>query len=305
MKWLILFAIAVAAQAQTDLQGVWTNATPTPLERPKELAGREFYTDAEMAANAKRAQEPTSTEVLGGTGAHYNFEQFGLDPNQAKLTLSKRTSIIVDPSDGHIPPMTAEGRQRAAARAEARRSKGAFDGPETRPLSERCIIWPNTGPPMLPGPYNSNIQILQGEGAVVILHEMNHDARVIPLDGRPHPGPKIRSYMGDSRGHWEGKTLVVDTTNYNDKLNFRGSSENLHVVERFTRTDENSILYRFTVEDPATWTLPWSGELILAKTQGPLFEFACHEGNYGMPNTLRGARAEEAKKEAGEKVEQK
>lgn len=293
-----LFLCVCGAYAQTDLQGVWTNATPTPLERPKELAGREFYTDAEMAANAKRALEPGAADVLAGTGAHYNFEQFGLDPNQAKQTLSRRTSIIVDPPDGKIPPMNAEGRKRAAARAAERKLHGQFDGPETRPLSERCIIWPSTGPPMLPGAYNNNIQIQQGAGYVGILLEMNHDLRVIPIDGPPHPGPKIRQYMGDSRGHWDGKTLVVDTTNFTGKTNFHGASEDLHVTERFTRLDENSILYQFTVEDAKTWDKPWSGELMLAKTEGPLFEFACHEGNYGMPNTLKGARAEEAKKEA-------
>ena len=297
-RLLAVLLLAGGAYAQTDLQGVWTNATPTPLERPKEFAGREFYTDAEMAANAKRALEPGAADVLAGTGAHYNFEQFGLDPNQAKQTLSRRTSIIVDPPDGKIPPLNDEGKKRQAARAAERRLHGPYDGPETRPLSERCIIWPSTGPPMLPAAYNNNIQIQQGAGYVGILLEMNHDLRVIPIDGPPHPGPKIRQYMGDSRGHWEGKTLVVDTTNFTDKTNFHGAGEDLHVVERFTRMDENSIRYEFTVDGPQTWVKPWKGELMLAKTQGPLFEFACHEGNRGMPNTLSGARAEEAKKEA-------
>jgi hypothetical protein len=167
-------------------------------------------------------------------------------------------------------------------------------------LGERCIIWPGEGPPMLPEAYNSNIQIHQGPGYVAILQEMIHDVRLIPLDGHPHPGPNIRQYMGDSRGHWEGNTLVVDTTNFNGRTNFRGSSENLHVVERFTRADPNSILYEFTVEDPTTWATPWKGEMLLMKTEGPIFEYACHEGNYGMANTLRGARAAEAK-EAGAK----
>ena len=223
-----MFAAVAVLHAQTDLTGVWSIATPTPLERPKELGGREFYTPEEQAQNAKKALEPGAADVLAGTGAHYNFEQFGLDPNQAKQTLTRRTSIVVDPKDGRMPPMNAAGRQRAAARAEARKAKGPYDGPETRPLSERCIIWPNAGPPMLPEAYNNNIQFEQGPGYVVIVQEMNHDARVIPLDGNPHPGPKIRAYMGDSRGHWEGKTLVVDTTNYTEKLNFRGSSENPH-----------------------------------------------------------------------------
>ena len=295
MKCLLFIAVAASAWAQADLTGVWSNATPTPLERPRELGGREFYTAAELAENAKKALQPGAADVLAGTGAHYNFEQFGLDPNQSKQTLTQRTSIVVEPKGGRLPPANAAGRQRAAARAELRKGKGLYDGPETRPLSERCIIWPYAGPPMLPEAYNNNIQIEQGPGFVVIIEEMNHDARVIPLDGSAHPSGRIRAYMGDSRGHWEGKTLVVDTTNYSEKLNFRGSSENLHVVERFTRTSSDSILYQFTVEDPQTWDTPWKGELTLAKTEGPVFEFACHEGNYGMANTLRGARAEEAK----------
>ena len=304
MKWAVFFALGMAAQAQTDLTGIWSNATPTPLERPRELGNRDFYTPEEMAAieaKAGQALDSKGVEALAGTSVHYSFEQFGLDPSQAKHTVMSRTSIVTDPADGRIPPMNAQGRARAAARTEARRGKGPFDGPETRPLGERCIIWPNTGPPMLPAAYNNNIQIEQTADYLVIVQEMNHDARAIPLDGSPHPGPKIRAYMGDSRGHWEGRTLVVDTTNYSEKLNWRGASENLHVVERFTRLDENSIRYQFTVEDPSTWDRPWSGELMLAKTAGPLFEFACHEGNYGMANTLRGARAEEARAAEAEK----
>lgn len=302
LRWLLPVILTVSLSAQTDLTGIWSNATPTPLERDAKLGLREFYTAQEVAEIAKKAQEPGAADVLAGTGAHYNFEQFGLDPNQAKLSITARTSIVVEPKNGRIPPMNDPGKRRATARADLRRGKGPFDGPETRPISERCIIWPYAGPPMLPEAYNNNMQIEQGNGFVVIIQEMNHDARVIPTDGSPHTSPKIRAYMGDSRGHWEGRTLVVDTINYNENLNFRGSSGNLHVVERFTRTGEDKILYQFTVEDPATWDVPWSGELTLAKTQGPVFEFACHEGNYGMANTLRGARAEEAKAEAsGEK----
>ena len=303
LKWLLPFALAAVLPAQTDLTGIWSNATPTPLERDKALGLREFYTETEVAEIAEKAKEPGAADVLAGTGAHYNFEQFGLDPNQSKLSITARTSIVTDPKDGRIPPFNETGRLRAAARAEARRSKGPFDGPETRPISERCIIWPYAGPPMLPEAYNNNMQIEQGPGYVVIIQEMNHDARVIPTDGSAHTSPKIRAYMGDSRGHWEGKVLVVDTVNYNDNLNFRGSTGSLHVVERFTRTGEDKILYQFTVQDSATWDRPWSGELTLAKTQGPVFEFACHEGNYGMANTLRGARAEEAKAEQALKLE--
>jgi hypothetical protein len=193
--------------------------------------------------------------------------------------------------------LTEQARKRAAERAEARKRVGPFDGPETRPLGERCIFM-TEGPPMLPEAYNSNMQIQQGPGYVAILQEEIHDVRIIPLDGRPHVGPKIREYMGDSRGHWEGETLVVDTTNFTDRTNFRGSSENLHVIERFRRVDEETILYQFTVEDPSTWDRPWTAELPITKIQGPLYEFACHEGNYGMANTLRGAR--EAEKAAAE-----
>ena len=261
------------------------------------VAGKEFFTAEEQAENAKQAQKPVDTAALAGTDIHYDFIQYGLDPSQAKLNVGRRTSIVVDPPDGKIPPMIPEARKRAADRAEARKRVGPYDGPETRPMSERCIIWPGEGPPMLPEAYNSNIQIHQGPGYVAILQEMIHDVRIIPLDppgaAHSHPGPNVRQYMGDSRGHWEGKTLVVDTTNFNGKTNFRGSTDSLHVVERFTRTDANSILYEFTVEDRATWTRPWKGELLLMKTEGPIFEYACHEGNYGMANTLSGARAAE------------
>jgi hypothetical protein len=295
----VVFGMPQRAFAQVDLQGYWTNATPTPLERPAKFGGREFYTDAEMAENAKLAAEPTDIAKLAGTDIHYNFQQYGLDPSQSAQNLSRRTSIVIDPPDGRIPAMNDKGRARAQARAAERRLHGQFDGPEQRPLSERCIIWPGTGPPMLPEAYNNNIQILQGDGYAAILLEMNHDVRIVPIDGSPHPGPNIRQYMGDSRGHWEGKTLVVDTTNFNGKTNFHGAGEDLHVIERFTRVDDKSILYEFTVEGAETWARPWRGELMLTKTEGPIFEFACHEGNRGMPNTLAGARAAEAA--AGEK----
>jgi hypothetical protein len=276
---------------QPDLQGVWSNATLTPLERPAALAGRELLTEQEQAQNEKALQP--RTKASAGTEAHYDFLQYGLDPLQAKRATSRRTSLIVDPPDGRIPPLTPEAKKRAAARAEARKRSGPFDGPESRSLSERCILMPGEGPPMLPEAYNSNIQFQQGPGYVAILQEEIHDARIIPLDGRPHLGPNIRQLMGDSRGRWEGNTLVVDTTNFTDETNFRGSSENLHVVERFTRVDEDTILYEFTVEDPTTWTRPWKAELSMVKTKGPIFEFACHEGNYGLANNLSGARAQE------------
>jgi len=282
-----------------DLQGVWTNATVTPLERPKELGAREAYTDEEMAEIRKQAATPVPTAARGGTEAHYDFTQFGLDRTQSQIAFSKRTSLIVGP-EGRVPPTTPAAQQRNTERAAANRGH-EFDGPENRPIQERCIIWANEGPPMLPPGYNSFLQIVQTPGYVVILQEMIHDARVIPIGTREHLPPGLRRWQGDSIGRWEGDTLVVDTTNFTEKTRFRGSSENLHVVERFTRVDENTIKYEFTVDDPATWAKPWSAELPLAKDKGPIYEYACHEANYGMPNNLSGARAMEKKAEEAAK----
>ena len=205
---------------------------------------------------------------------------------------SRRTSLIVDPPDGKIPPQTARGRERTAARRETAREHGPADSYENRSLQERCIT---RGLPevILPGPYNNNLQIVQAPGYVVLFTEMIHDARVVPMDGRPHSSPALRAWMGDSRGRWEGDTLVVDTTNFTDRTNFRGSGENLHLVERFTRVDADTIDYRFTVEDPTTWTKPWTAAYPIVKTDGPIYEFACHEGNYGLRDILTGARYEE------------
>jgi hypothetical protein len=278
---------------QPDLQGYWSNFSPTPLERPAELAGKAFFTDEEIAENEKKAKQPKGVEVLGGTLAHYDFIQYGLDVTQAKHALSRRTSLIVDPPDGKIPPLLPEARKRAADRAEARKRTGPYDSVQVRSLQERCILMGNGGPPMLPQAYNSNIQIHQGPGYVVIEEEEIHDARIVPLDGRPHLGPNIRRYQGDPRGHWEGNTLVVDSTNFTDRTNFRGSSENLHVIERFTLLDKDTLLYQFTLEDPSTWARPWTGELLMARIDGPIYEFACHEGNYGLANTLSAVRAQE------------
>jgi hypothetical protein len=276
-----------------DLQGVWTNATITPIERPKELGAKEFYTEEEAAENRKLALVPAPTAARSGTEAHYEFTQFGLDRTQSQVAFSLRTSLIVG-SDGRVPPLTPEAQKRIAERAA--NAKGhEFDGPESRGIQERCLVWGSEGPPMLPPGYNSYLQIVQTPGYIAILQEMIHDARIIPLDGRPHAPQDVRAWLGDSRGRWEGDTLVVDTTNFTDKTNFRGSREHLHVVERFTRVDDNTIRYQFTVDDPTTWSRPWTAELPLAKDKGPIYEYACHEANYGMANNLRGARAAEKK----------
>ncbi len=283
-----------------DLQGYWTNLTLTPLERPKGLGAKEFYTDEEIAAAQKRERERLALNIADGRptepgtadDVHYDFAQFGLDKAQSNVVWDKRTSLIIGP-EGTIPPLLPEARKRAADIA-AKNKGHEFDGPENRPLSARCIIMGYDAVPMLPAGYNNNLQILQGEGYVSILHEMNHSVRLIPTDGRPHMPPGVGQWRGDSRGHWEGDTLVVDVTNFNDRNPFHGSGPKLHVVERFTRVAADTILYRFTVEDPETWDKPWTAELAMTKTDGPIYEFACHEGNYGLANTLHGARVAEA-----------
>jgi hypothetical protein len=283
------------AHGQPDLQGTWTNASNTPLERPKELGAKEFYTEQEFAEVSKKG-------FLGDRGGpqevHYDFGQYGMDALQSKFALNLRTSMVVGP-EGRIPAMTPEAVKRAAGRAA--QAKGhELDGPENRGLTERCILYGATeGPPMLPAMYNNNMEIVQEPGYVAILNEMFHDVRVIPLDGRPHLPQNIRQWRGDSTGRWEGNTLVVDTTNFTDQTPFHGSSENLHVVERFTRTSAETILYEFTVDDPSIWVKPWTAQLVMGPALGQIYEFACHEGNYGLHNNLSGARAEEKRAAEG------
>ena len=278
---------------QPDLQGFWTNTTYVPLERPKDVA-KEFYTPAEAAEMIKKAAAAEGEQTEPGTipDVHYDFTQFGLDRSQSKLAPNLHTSLIV--GDGRLPPLSAEGQKRAAARAEERRRMGGItDAAQNQPLSVRCIIMDRIGPPMLAGAYNNNYQIVQTPNYVMILVEMIHDVRIIPLDGRPQLPGEIRQWTGSYRGRWEGDTLVVETRNFNGKNPFQGSSENMRLTERFTRVDANTIRYQFTVDDPSTWTRSWSAEVPWAKTVGPLFEHACHEGNYGLGNILAGARAEE------------
>ena len=290
---------------QPDLQGVWTNNSVTPLQRPKEVAGKEFYTEAELAAVQRQQRERLALDEQEGEPAanhsgeegapaetvHYDHAQFGLDWLQSKVAWNRRTSLIVGP-EGTIPPLTPQARDRVATR-KAKEKGHEFDGPENRPLGARCITMARVGPPILPARYNSNLQIVQGPGYVAIETEEIHDARVIPTDGRPHLPKNIRQWMGDSVGHWEGDTLVIDTTNFTDMSPFPGA-ENLHVVERLTRADDETIRYQFTVEDPGMWTRPWSGEVPITKISGQIYEYACHEANYGLENTLRGARVAEA-----------
>jgi hypothetical protein len=285
---------------QPDLQGIWSNATITPFERPKELAGKEFFTEQEAADYEKRILREGNRDIRGRNAAadvNGAYNEFWFDRG-TKVVPTRRTSLVVDPPDGRVPPLTPEAQKAAAVREEIARRPP--EGPEDLALVVRCIVWP-TAVPLLPTAYNNNYQILQTPGYVTILTEMIHDIRVIPLDGRPHIPENIRLWLGDSRGHWEGMTLVVDTTNFNDKTHLRNSDRNLHLIERFTRTDENTILYQFTVEDPTAFTRPWKGEVPLTKAPGPIYEYACHEGNYAMTGILKGARAQEKEAAAAAK----
>ena len=314
---LVLTAVTLLAQPPTsstgtwkaprtpdgrpDLQGIWTTQTYTPLERPARYAGKEFLTEQEGAELTKLLTEagvdPLATGIFGATDEQRRNRVVQTDPThydnalwlatpQAKALSSLRTSLITDPADGRLPPLTPEARQRAAAN----RAAGGFDSYENRPLQERCIMWGHEGPPMMPPPYNDVLQIMQTPGYVVVFRELATAPRLLPTTGGPHLPAHVRQWAGDSRARWEGDTLVVDTTNFNDRTAFQGSSAALHVIERFTRVSADRIRYQFTVDDAQTWTRPWSAEMPMMQAEGPLYEYACHEGNYGLVNILRGAR---------------
>ena len=303
-------AVRTAAVARTpdghpDFQGVWANNTVTPLQRPKQWENKKTLTDAEIANLQKFAARITENDgdaqfgdgfilaVLNqiekpksydpGTG---NYNQFWVVERDWH---DRRTSLIVDPPDGKLPPMTAEGQKRRAAEVEHRRAH-AFEDPEVFPLGERCV---NFGVPRVQAGYNSYIQIVQSPGYVMILSEMAHDARVIPLDGRPHLDSRIRVWNGDSRAHWEGDTLVIDTTNFSPKSEFMGAHDTLHLTERLTRVGPEILNYEFTVNDPTMWTAPWTAMIPLKHKNEAIYEYACHEGNEAIPNMLRGHRYEE------------
>ena len=320
-----------------DLQGKYDVATITPIERPAEAGGRLVITNEEAAAaeayevqreakdaapsSGDRAAPPAGGERVatktwleqveqfagGGTGG---YNRFWIDQNRQMISIDgqKRSSIVIDPADGKVPPMKPEARQRNArlraaavdpSASEAAASSGppgAFDGPESRPLAERCLLGfsSTAGPPTLPNYFYNNLkQIVQTKDTVTILNEMVHDARVIRIGGKHLPS-NIRRWMGDSIGWWEGDTLVIDTTNFTSKTQFNGSGDQLHVVERIRRADANTLVYRFTIEDPSTWDRSWTGEYPWRATKENLYEYACHEGNYAMTNMLKGARLKEA-----------
>jgi hypothetical protein len=291
----LLWPVTAAGQSprtrdgHPDLQGIWTNVTLTPLERPRDLAGKAYFTKEEAAAYEKRIVERRDSDPDAADSV--------ADPvvwweRGTHVVSTLRTSLVVDPPDGRIPPLIPEAQKRMQdSRTQTRLHP--TDGPEDRSLQERCLLSNSTGPPMLSGPYNNNIEIVQSPGVVMLVIEMIHDVRVIPLDGRQHLPENVRLWMGDPRGHWDGDTLVVDSTNFSDKTHFRGSDQNLHLVERFTRVDAETILYQFTVDDPTAFSKPWTAELPLRRTEGPLYEFACHEGNRALPNMLSIAREAE------------
>jgi len=287
------------SEAHSGFNGIWNSATATPLERPAELKDKAFFTPAEAAEwerqVAERNQEPLPETLSKSTGTGtYNtfYREFG-----TRTIKTLRTSIVTDPPDGRIPPLTP-----AAADVKRRRLGGIGrpENPEDLGLQDQCLAFLTAGPPMLPYSYNSNYQILQTRDAFVVHVEMIHDARIIRTDGSPHLPAAIRRWMGDSVGHWTGETLVVDTTNFNEGGGFYGDAggnfgwdRNLHLVERFSLLDADTLLYRFEIDDPTAFTQPWKGELTMTRSAGPIYEYACHEGNYSLTNLLRGYRASE------------
>jgi hypothetical protein len=321
-----LFSVPAAAQqayksprtehGYPDLQGVWTNATITPFARPEQYADRRAHTAdeaqklekgiADYNENANKPSDPKDTvqdlerkgcELRGfANNANCAYNQFWADAGTHLIEIDgeKRTSIIVDPANGRLPPMLPAAQARNSARRQPFAAAGAAAGPEARPLGERCLMsfGSSAGPPMLPLMYNNNYQIVQNKDTVMIVVEMVHDVRVIRIGGK-HAPSHVRKWMGDSIGRYEGDTLVVETTNFHEQQNWQGASENRKVIERFTRVSPEKILYRFTVEDPTTFERAFTGELAMNASHANMYEYACHEGNYAMPGVLAGAREEE------------
>ncbi len=291
-------------EGRPDFQGMWTNATVTTMERPADLEGKPTLPDAEAAAYAKKFLEANTTDrrpedPRQDVGLAYQDFYIDRGTELAQIAGKRRTSLIVDPPDGKIPALTPAARaRRAPARPTSDAGEtaggtgaGAYDNVEQRPLAERCLLAfsSSSGPPMLPVLYNNHYQIVQTPKDLMILVEMVHDARIVRLNGTKAP-PHIRRWMGDSVARWDGDTLVIETTNFTDKTRFRGSTDALKVTERLAFLDANTILYRFTIDDPTTWVRPWTGEMPFRRTTEPLYEYACHEGNYALGGIMRGAR---------------
>jgi hypothetical protein len=283
-------------EGRPDLQGNWSFANITPLERPANLGDRAVLSDEEAAEfereTAARAKQDEGRQRGTAADVSRAYNDFWYDRG-TRVAVTRQTSLIVDPPDGRLPALTPEAQKRAADRQEARRQRGPADGPEDRSLGERCILGFNAGPPFAPSAYNNNITIVQTRDYVMIMTEMVHDARIVPLDGRPHLPSTSRLWLGDSRGRWEGDTLVVETANFSSKNLYRGATENIRLVERFSRTADRTLTYEFTVDDAATWTKPWTARIPLERLDEQLYEYACHEANYGMEGILKGTRADE------------
>jgi len=289
-------AVPRMPDGRPNLQGIWDFGSLTPLQRPAALAGKQFFSEEDVSSLEAQAAAQVDLPPRSGDPGSYN--RFWMDRG-TRVAQTKRTSLIIDPPDGQLPAYAPAGRDRMASREEARRRSA---GPEDRDVDERCILGFNSGPPMLPGAYNNFVQLFQIPGYVVILNEMVNDVRLIPLGGRPPLPPQIRQWRGDSRGRWEGDTLVVETRNFMD-LGTAHPAPNmellealgpkLHLVERFSRLDTDTLLYQFTINDPTAWTQPWSVEMTMTKTEDTLYEYACHEGNYGLANILAGAQADD------------
>ena len=285
---------------QPDLQGYWTSLSFTPMERLPKYGGREFLTDEETAEVFKAGVQHSYEFTFANSSETpvYDATVYALDAWQNGVRPNRRSSLVVDPPDGRIPALTPEAQARRSGRradADAEGAEGApmFNGPEDFGLTVRCFN-SGGGPPILPGGYDNNSFIVQGPGYVMIEYEWGSERRVIPLDGRPHLSPSIRPQHGDPRGHWEGDTLVVETTNFKPGAAYLGANpRTLRITERFTRVDADTIEYKFTVDDPTTWTKPWSAIVPMSKVDGPMFEYACHEGNNGIVNMLEGSRAAE------------
>ncbi|MBI3402381.1 MAG: hypothetical protein HY048_13250 [Acidobacteria bacterium] len=283
-------AVPRTADGRPDLQGTWDFAQLTPFERPGEFAEKSSVTEEEAEEFAQRRIETTNKDKRdGGAAADVEraYNDFWWDFGKRVAT---QPSLVVDPPTGRVPPLTAEAQKRLADR------RNHYDNPEERPLAERCILGFNSGPPMVPSAYNNNMQLVQTKDQIVIVNEMIHSARIIDLNGRPHRPKTMRYLTGDSVGRWEGDALVVDTTNYAQDGNFRGSDTNLHLIERFTRVDADTLRYEFTVDDPTTWTGKWSVSIPMTRTDDLMYEYACHEGNLALAGVLMGARYQEKQK---------